>query len=258
MDTVLAIDGNNIAHRSFHASGGKADSVLVGCISAVIKSIKQAAEYNIVPSHIVVAFDSDVNKRKEVYEGYKAQRSETDASLKEQIAAAPAQLRKLGIPAGTKEGFEADDVIASAVAAADSAIVVSSDRDLLQLISDNVRVFAPVNGGRLENRDDEYMEAKYGIDSGDYLSFAAMRGDKSDNLPGVTGIGEVKAAALVNAFGNLQYIMEAVKYEPAMVDKVAGKNAAQKLTDSLENLRRNWQLMTLVSSIPLKTEGNFN
>ncbi len=173
------------------------------------------------PSGIVAAWDNDWRPawRVELIPSYKTHRLEVPTGLEEvpdtlspQIDAIAAILDAWGVARIGIDGFEADDVIASvATAHQGRSFVVTSDRDLIQLVTDRVSLLLQVSGG-VENwpvLDPQAIESKYGVSPKNYLPMAALRGDSSDGLPGIPGIGEKTASALINAYGNLDALIKA-------------------------------------------------
>ncbi|MCP4804222.1 MAG: DNA polymerase I, partial [Proteobacteria bacterium] len=211
---LLCVDGNNIVHRSFHAyanqdirdAQGRPAGAIYGLLVTLDKAIRQAEKIGVPPTHLLVAFDPRTCWRHDQYPAYKAGRSETDADLRDQLNRVGDVLTACGIPNACVERYEADDVLASVVTACAAAggvsVVLSGDRDLLQLVSADALVLAPLNGGELKVMNRAAVTEKYSVDPDRYLDLAALRGDKSDNLPGVSGIGPVKATALIDAFGS--------------------------------------------------------
>jgi DNA polymerase-1 len=253
----LAVDATNIAHRAFHTSG----DVTAGVVRATEKALAKMRDLNLVPTHLAMCLDTPgvTTWRHEAFpDGYKAHRSETDPALAAALAELPAALAALGLPVLAEPGIEADDLIASVVeealsTAGGSAVVLSADRDLLQLAGLKTLILAPRNGGVLEVMNRTAVETKYGVPADRYRDFAALRGDKSDGLPGVRGIGEKKAALLLNEFGDCWGILAAANLRPADVDAVAGKGIAAKIIDptNTDNIERNIELMDLVRDLPV-------
>ena len=175
------------------------------------------------PGEVVACWDNDWRPqfRVDLIPSYKAHRVSPSAPgaeevpdlLSQQVPIIAAVLPALGVPIAGADGFEADDVIGSLCDRLAGAIeVVTGDRDLFQLVDDRVRVLYTARGvGRLEVVDDEWLLARYGIVGRQYADFAALRGDASDGLPGVKGIGEKTAAALLARYGDLEGIRHAAQ-----------------------------------------------
>jgi DNA polymerase I len=252
---LLAVDGNSLAHRAFHAYGaiGLADasgadrSGLYGFL-ALLAAISD----KVSPDAVVVGFDCrEHSVRKECHPDYKANRAEKDPALYALFDLIVAVLDDLGITMIVEPGWEADDVIGSAAAAAEGAgwqcTVATSDKDAFGLISDTTTVLRLRSG--LDNAVEmtpARLRREVGVAPAQYLEFAALRGDKSDNLPGVPGIGPKRAKALLAAFAT---VAEAAA-DPIGLRSVIGPGPGQTLLDDLANptssvFLRNTELMRI-------------
>src|SRR5262249_45733102 len=201
------------------------------------------------PSHIAAAFDvSRQTFRLDKYPEYKAGRSSTPDEFRGQIDITKEVLAALGITVLAEPGFEADDVIATLATQAQDegyrVLVVTGDRDSLQLVSDNVTVLYPRKGvSELTRFTPEAMLEKYGLTPRQYPDFAALRGDPSDNLPGIPGVGEKTALKWITEYGSLQGLVD-------NVDAVRGK-VGDALRANLSHVVLNRELTELVRSVPL-------
>src|SRR4051794_4716885 len=201
------------------------------------------------PTHVGVAFDvSRKTFRNETYAEYKAGRSESPSDFKGQVSLIQEVLGALRIPWFGVEGYEADDVIATlttqAVEQGMDVLIGSGDRDAIQLVNEHVTLLYPKRGvSELTRFTPEEVEAKYGLTPAQYPDFAALRGDPSDNLPNIPGVGEKTAAKWVREFGSLTALVE-------RVDEVKGK-AGDALRAHLAGVVRNRQLTELVRDVPL-------
>ncbi|MGA8210881.1 MAG: 5'-3' exonuclease H3TH domain-containing protein [Nocardioidaceae bacterium] len=210
--TLLAVDGNSLLHRSFHATArsgfrtpdGRPMWAVRGLLSQLVAAVDRCCA-----DAVVVGFDDPVDSvRRERWPGYKAQRDPKPASLEQQLDAAVEVLRGLGVVVAVPPGLEADDVLASAAAYARSigvrAVLATSDRDSFSLIDDNTRMLRILNGGvdASPMLDPRRLAMVTGVRPEQYLDLAALRGDASDNLPGVPGIGPKTAARLLAEFGS--------------------------------------------------------
>jgi DNA polymerase-1 len=202
---VLAVDGNSLVHRSYHAQArtGQPSWAVRGLLTQLVAAVERVR-----PSVVVVGFDDpDRSWRREQWPTYKAHRTEKLETLVEQLADAVQALRELGVAVIVPDGLEADDVLASAAACARRAgahtVVVSSDRDAFALIDDTTRVLRIIDGGvdASPMMTPARLVALLGVRPDQYRDFAALRGDPSDNLPGVRGIGPRTAARLLAEFG---------------------------------------------------------
>ena len=250
--TLLAIDGNSLAHRAFHAYGrvdeslGVARGGLYGFVALLCAICDKVGA-----DGLVVGFDCRTSSvRKQRHPAYKANRVEKDPALYELLDEAPTVLVELGVPVIVPEGWEADDVIGSAARRAADAgwrcVIATSDRDAYGLISDTTKVLRLKSG--LDNAvemDAEVLRAEVGVTPEQYVQFAALRGDTSDNLPGIPGIGPSRAKALLGAFATVE---DAVA-DPMGCRSVLGKSLGQALIDDLNSegsvFRRNVNLMSI-------------
>jgi 5'-3' exonuclease len=243
---LLILDSATLYYRAFYAlpekmtaPNGIPHNAVRGFLSMLTKLITIHH-----PSGIVAAWDNDWRPawRVELVPSYKTHRLEVPSGLEEvpdtlspQIDAIAGILDAWGVARIGIDGFEADDVIASvAVQHHGRSFVVTSDRDLIQVVTDRVSLLLQVSGG-VENwplLDPEAIESKYGVSPNNYLTMAALRGDASDGLPGIAGIGDKTASALVNAYTNLSALIEASgaanpekPLTPRLAERIsAGKN----------------------------------
>ena len=202
--TILAVDGNSIAHRSFHASDPdeRTGAWMCDMVVRIIASVWSHGPFDAV----VVGFDHDVNDRKLADPLYKAGRSEKDPALVTALARVPAQLEQVGLSCACVRGAEADDVLATVATAASArgwrTVLLSSDRDLTAQVGPLVTLLRPRGTmADLVVTDPATVRAEYGVEPEQYVDFAAMRGDASDGLAGVHGIGPKTAARLLRDHG---------------------------------------------------------
>jgi DNA polymerase-1 len=251
---LILIDGNAIMHRAFHAmppftaSDGTLVNAVYGFFSMFLKIIE---EYK--PSHIVVCFDRPKPTfRKQLYVGYQAQREKMDDSLVPQIVLIHRVLEHIGIPIFELDGFEADDLIGTIAYQAGQTpetevIIVSGDRDMLQLVNPQVKIAMPITGiTNMTVFDEEKVVEKYGIHPTQIVDYKALVGDASDNYPGVTGIGPKTAMQLLKEFKTLEGI-----YENLDVVKQKNANLAQKLIDGSESAALAKKLATILHDAPI-------
>ena len=249
---LLLLDGHSLAYRAFYAlpvenfstTTGQATNAVYGFTSMLINVLRDER-----PTHVAVAFDvSRVTFRTETFPAYKATRSASPAEFAGQVELTKNVLTALGIPSLAVDGFEADDIIATLASAAEAAdfevLVVTGDRDAFQLIDENVTVLYPVRGvSELARMDPAAVTAKYGLAPELYADFAALRGDKSDNLPGIPGVGEKTATKWITTYGGLDGLV-------ARADEVPGK-VGDSLREHLGQVLTNRQLTELVRDVPL-------
>ncbi len=250
--TLMLLDGNSLAFRAFYAlpaenfktQGGLTTNAVYGFTAMLINLLRDEQ-----PSHIAAAFDvSRQTFRKEKYPEYKEGRSATPDEFRGQIDITKEVLGALGITVLAEAGFEADDIIATLATQAENegyrVLVVTGDRDSLQLVSDDVTVLYPRKGvSELTRFTPEAVVEKYGLTPAQYPDFAALRGDPSDNLPGIPGVGEKTATKWISEYGTLQSLVD-------NVDKVKGK-VGDALRAHLSSVILNRELTDLVKDVPL-------
>ena len=253
-ERLLLLDGHSLAYRAFFAlppenfstTTGQPTNAVYGFTAMLINVLRDEQ-----PTHVAVAFDrSEPTFRHEQYVEYKANRRETPADFRSQLSLIFEVLDALGVPRLSVAGYEADDIIATLTVAATEAgmdvLIVSGDRDNLQLVNDHVTVLMTRRGiSDMTRFTPQEVEAKYGLTPAQYPDFAALRGDPSDNLPSIPGVGEKTAARWVSEFGSLTELVD-------RVDEVKGK-AGERLREHLGNVLRNRQLTELARDVPLES-----
>ncbi|MBY5163411.1 5'-3' exonuclease [Salsipaludibacter albus] len=203
---LLAVDGNSMAHRAWHAIRDGDDAVgafVLGGVVTLVAGVWHHGPFDLV----LVALDDEVNQRKQSHPTYKADRS-TDPDLRTRLRELPGHLADAGIATATVAGAEADDLLAAAAHQATSrgwrTSILSGDRDLLPLVDDRVRLLRPrATMSDLVVYEPSTVVAEYGVEPVAYRHLAALRGDPSDGLPGVPGIGAKTAARLLAEHGDL-------------------------------------------------------
>jgi len=251
---LLVLDGNSLTHRAYHAAAtGRlldGDGRPVWALKGLIGYAARAAA-RLRPDAMLIGFDCpDHSVRKDAYPGYKAHRPDKPADLVEQLLAAPGLLQAAGLGTVVHPAYEADDILASAAALARSAgwrsVVMTSDRDAFALIDATTSVLRVRNGGL-----DEAVLVTAASLAEDY---AALRGDPSDNLPGVRGFGSATAARLLGAFGTLEAAWTALDNGHGhTVRTVVGDAASQHLAANAmrEIVDRNRRLMRMHADLPM-------
>lgn len=249
---LLLLDGHSLAYRAFFAlpaenfrtMTGQTTNAVYGFTSMLINLLRDEQ-----PTHVAAAFDvSRKTFRAEAYAPYKANRSATPDEFRGQVSLIQDVLATLGIPVLTKENYEADDLIATLVTQAEpngyQVLVCTGDRDALQLVSDQVTVLYPRKGvSDLTRFTPAEVAERYGLTPAQYPDYAALRGDPSDNLPGIPGVGEKTAAKWVREFGSLDALVD-------RADEVKGK-VGDALREHLAAVVLNRQLTELVRNIDL-------
>ncbi|MGX6603175.1 5'-3' exonuclease [Micromonosporaceae bacterium Da 78-11] len=261
---LLVLDGNSLLHRAYHAAAAEglldADGRPVWALRGLVGYLARAAAH-LRPDAVVVGFDCpDSSARRLDFPGYKAHRPDKPADLTEQLAGAPELLRAAGICTVVPPAYEADDILASSAAHARRhgwrSVLMTSDRDAFALIDDTTQVLRVRNGGFDEAVliDAAALPELYGVHPWQYRDFAALRGDPSDNLPGVRRFGATTAAKLLTAFRTLDAAWAAD--EPALRAAVGELAAGHfRAPGSRELIDRNRRLMRMRDDLPIPDLG---
>src|SRR3954462_1653603 len=251
---LFLIDGNSLAYRAFFAlpeeistSDGRPTNAIFGFASMLVKIL---TDYGPVPT--VVVWDAGMSGRKEISADYKAQRSTRPDLLKLQWPHLRPLVEAFGYHNISVEGFEADDVIATLVEQAKDrgipVMVVTGDRDAYQLVGDGVRIMT-TSRGITDTRvyDREGVVERYGIAPELIPDFIGLKGDTSDNIPGVPGIGDKTAAQLLQEFGSLEEVL-------AHVEDISGAKRKQNLTAHADDARISKQLATAQRDLDVEVD----
>ena len=252
-DTVLIIDGHSMAFRAFYAlpadnfvtATGQHTNAVYGFVSMLTRLLQTER-----PTHVAVAFDvSRHSFRTEEYPEYKGTRDATPEEFKGQVELIREVLDAMGIVSLSREGFEADDILATLAYRAGhegaTVLVVSGDRDSFQTVTDNVTVLYPgATPGDLRRMTSAAVEAKYGVPPQRYPEIAAIVGETSDNLPGVPGVGPKTAAQWINKYDGLDNLL-------ARADEIGGKRGAA-LREHMDDVIRNRRLNRLLTDMDLE------
>jgi DNA polymerase-1 len=251
--TLLLIDGHSLAFRAFYAlplesfqtSGGQHTNAIHGFLSMFLTILQ-----NEKPTHVAVAFDiSRYSFRTAEYPDYKGTRGETPPEFIGQVPLLQEALKAMNIVTIQKENFEADDILATlstqGAAAGMHVLVVSGDRDTIQLVTPSVTLLYPSARGvaELKRYTPESVEERYGIRPDQYPDIAALTGETSDNLPGVDKVGEKTAVKWIQQYGSLDEVL-------AHRDDIGGV-VGQNLRDQISNVERNAKLNKLVRDVEL-------
>lgn len=251
--TLLLIDGHSMAFRAFYAlpaenfstTGGQHTNAVYGFLSMFVNILTQEK-----PTHLAVAFDvARETFRNDLFPEYKAQRAPTPEEFKGQVELLKEILAAMGVTTVEKPGYEADDVIATLATAATNqgmkTLIVTGDRDSFQLVNDDVTVLYPTRGVSTLNRMTPVaVEKKYDLTPTQYPDFAALRGDPSDNLPKIPGVGEKTATKWIKKYGSLAELLD-------NVDEVKGK-VGDALRERVEQVKLNRKLTEMVKDLPLE------
>ena len=253
MKKVVLVDGNNLLFRSYYAtaysgaimrnSKGFPTNALYGFTSMINKIIEEEK-----PEYMVVAFDIGKNFRKKKFAFYKEGRHQTPDDLKLQMPSARRLLNAMGVAYCELEPYEADDIIGTIAKHAEEnkdyySLIVSSDKDLLQLISFETEIKLLKQNGHIRYNEDSFKK-EYGISPDKIVDLKALMGDASDNIPGVKGIGEKTALKLLQEYGSLNGIYE-------NINNIKGKNR-EKLEAEKENAYISYELATIYKEVPIE------
>lgn len=252
---LLLIDGHSMAYRAFYAlpvdnfktSMGQPTNVIYGFASMLINLIKEEQ-----PTHLAVAFDvSRKTFRTEKFPEYKANRVSTPDEFRSQMSLLNEMIDCFGIKHFEQEGYEADDIIASLSKQAQEkkfeVFICTGDRDSFQLVNENVTILYPKKGvTEMSRMTPSAVYEKYGLTPKQYPDFAALRGDPSDNLPSIPGVGEKTAIKWIADYGTLEQLI-------ANAEQIPGK-VGQSLRDNLKTVQLNRELTSLLDNLQIKTQ----
>jgi DNA polymerase-1 len=258
--TLLALDGNSLVHRAYHAGAAEGqlsdDGRPIWALRGLVGYLARAAA-QLQPDAVIVGFDCPLSSARRIdYPAYKAHRPEKPADLTEQITGAPDLLRAAGVCVVVPSAYEADDVLASSASLARrsgwQSVLMTSDRDAFALIDEDTSVLRVRNGGFDEAVliDADGLHEVCGVRPGQYRDFAALRGDPSDNLHGVKRFGATTAAKLLSSFDSLDAAFAA---EATSVREAVGELAASHFLspESREIVDRNRRLMAMRADLDL-------
>ena len=250
---LLLIDGHSMAYRAFFAlpvenfttAQGQHTNAIYGFATMLISLLKDEK-----PTHVAVAFDvSRKTFRSEIFPEYKANRAKTPDEFRSQMSYLHELVKGFGISQFEIEGFEADDIIATITKRAEKegaeVLICTGDRDSFQLVTKQTTVLYPKRGvSEMARMTPEAVQEKYGMTPEQYPDFAALRGDPSDNLPSIPGVGEKTASKWVIEYGSLVELL-------AQAEKVGGK-VGEALRANIDNVKRNRELTQLIHDAPME------
>jgi len=254
MDRLMLLDGNGLIYRGYFAlieqplttSKGELVSAVFGFTNIVLRAFQDVA-----PTHVAVAFDLPAPTfRHERYAEYKATRTRMPDEMREQIPKVRRVVAALGIPVYEMSGFEADDVIATLVGHAEArdleTTILTGDLDMLQLVSERTKLLVSLRGGIANTvaYDLARIDERWGLRPDQMLDYKALKGDPTDNIPGVPGVGEKTAAKLVVTYGTLDAMYEAI-------DSLQPEKLRAKLIDAKAIVLESRELMRLVRDLPV-------
>lgn len=262
MNRLVIIDGHAILHRAYHAlpplttSKGIPINAVYGFTSMLLRVVAE-----LKPTHLIVAFDTpEPTFRNKLYEDYQIQRPKADDDFISQIDLVKKLVTEMGIARYEKPGFEADDIIGTLALAATKAklktqslkqtdfevIIVSGDRDMLQLVNGKVKIYMPVKGlSESKLYGEKEVEEKYSLKPSQIVDYKALVGDPSDNYPGVAGIGPKTASALISRFKSFDQLY-------AHLDEIESQKIKTALKENEKLAKVSRKLAKIMTDVPLK------
>ncbi|MCF7845507.1 MAG: hypothetical protein K9M12_01965 [Candidatus Pacebacteria bacterium] len=260
---VLIIDSSSLMYRAYYAlpplktKNGELVNAVHGFFSLFIKAVN---DFN--PDYVVTAFDLPAPTfRHEMFKEYKATRAKAPEELVAQIPIIKEGVREFNLPVLEKEGFEADDVIGTAVSFFNEkdfcSVVVSGDMDVLQLVDKKTTAYLFKRGIKDAGVYDslKVQEIYDGLKPEQLIDYKALRGDASDNIPGVVGIGEKTAIELIKTFNSIENIYNEIEKETAKVEKIK-KGILEKLKQNKKEAFLSKELVTIKRDVPLSLDVN--
>ncbi len=253
INRLVLIDGHAILHRAFHAlpptltnKDGSSTNAIYGFMTMLLRVLD-----DLKPTHLAVCFDlPQPTFRQQAYTGYQAKRPEMIGNLKDQIPLVHELLDALKIPYFEVAGYEADDCIGTISnlkfqISNFEVVIVTGDRDMLQSINDHVKVYVPIRGlSETKTYDEAAVVEEFGVTPSQWPDVKALKGDASDNYPGVPGIGPKTAQSLITKYKTLENLYAHL----GDLDK----NVAQKLAEGAESAGLGKKLAVIVTDVPLK------
>lgn len=253
MSKLVLIDGNAILHRAYHAMPPLTTKKRepIGAVHGFVSMLLRVIQ-DLKPTHIAVAFDrKEPTFRHKEYEPYQAHRPEMDKDLAPQFDKAKEVIKAFGIPIYDKAGFEADDVIGTLARQAEKKleeiIIVTGDKDILQLVSGKTKVYLPIRGlSEAKLMGEKEVVEKMGVKPSQVDDYKALVGDPSDNYPGVPGIGPKTATKLLSEYKTVKNIYKNLKNIPAQT--------AKKLEEGEESAKVSQRLAEIVTNVPVELD----
>lgn len=253
---LVLIDGHSLAFRAYHAlpmdmaaPSGELTNAVFGFVSMLLNVLRDQR-----PDYMVVAFDVGRTFRDDLYAAYKGHRERTPHELETQVERIQQVLHALNIPIVTKEGFEADDVLSTLACQAEAlgvdSLIVTGDRDILQVVDGHITVLT--SGRRFSDvilYTPQAVEERYGLRPDQLVDYKALIGDKSDNIPGVRGVGEKGAATLLQKYGTLEELY-------AHLGEVAPERTRKALEDGRADAALSKRLGQIVIDVPVQLDLN--
>ncbi|HLD86387.1 MAG TPA: 5'-3' exonuclease, partial [Patescibacteria group bacterium] len=256
-DKFVIFDGNALLHRAYHAlpplttSKGVLINAAYGFTTIFLRVLKE-----LKPAYVAVTFDrKEPTFRHEVFKEYKAQREKKPQELYDQIAIIKEIVAAFGVPIFEAKGYEADDVIGTVTQQASQVgvenVIVSGDMDTLQLVDDKTTVYTLRKGmSDTITYTEAAVKERYGLNPSQLIDFKTLRGDPSDNIPGVKGIGEKMAAELIARFGSVKALYASLKKGDAQAKKLPPR-LREVLLQGAKDIELASKLVAIVRNVPI-------
>ncbi len=257
---LVLIDGNAVIHRAYHSipknftnKAGEKTNAVYGFAMTLVKVLE-----DLKPEFITVSFDlAGPTFRHKVYKEYKATRVKADQDLYNQIPPIKEMVKNIGIPIYEKEEYEADDVIGTITTKIEQGkdevqtFVVSGDKDIFQLINENVKVYNLRKGlSQTQIVDRKYIKDEYALEPEDFIDLKALAGDSSDNIPGVPGIGIKTATKLLQKFDTLEKLYKAIEKSDSKLEEIKPR-ILNLLNEHKEQAFLSQKLATIKKDVPI-------
>ena len=254
MDKIILLDGNSLSYRAFYAMPAlqNKSGLYTNSVYGFTLMLERMLE-DIKPKYALVAFDKGKQTfRHKTYQDYKGTRDKTPSELVEQFGYVRELLDSYGIKYEEHFDYEADDIIGSYAKLAEKAglevIIISGDKDLTQLASDNITIYYTRRGvTEVDHYTPEFINEKYGLSPEQIIDMKGLMGDKSDNIPGIAGIGEKTAIKLLAEYKTVENILD-------NIDNISGKKLKERLAEGKEDALLSKELATIFTEVPVENK----
>ena len=254
MDKIILLDGNSLSYRAFYAMPAlqNKNGLYTNSVYGFTLMLERMLE-DIKPKYALVAFDKGKQTfRHKTYQDYKGTRDKTPSELVEQFGYVRELLDSYGIKYEEHFDYEADDIIGSYAKLAEKAglevIIISGDKDLTQLASDNITIYYTKRGvTEVDHYTPEFINEKYGLSPEQIIDMKGLMGDKSDNIPGIPGVGEKSAIKLLTEYETVENVLE-------NIDNISGKKLKERLAEGKEDALLSKELATIFTEVPVENK----
>ena len=254
MDKIILLDGNSLSYRAFYAMPAlqNKSGLYTNSVYGFTLMLERMLE-DIKPKYVLVAFDKGKQTfRHKTYQDYKGTRDKTPSELVEQFGYVRELLDSYGIKYEEHFDYEADDIIGSYAKLAEKAglevIIISGDKDLTQLASDNITIYYTRRGvTEVDHYTPEFINEKYGLSPEQIIDMKGLMGDKSDNIPGIAGIGEKTAIKLLAEYKTVENVLD-------NIDNISGKKLKERLAEGKEDALLSKELATIFTEVPVENK----